>query len=81
MGAKRDLRWVADATHRRSSGRPTVGFFDDLPWVVFGALGRGCSGGGVYAQRKGRNFFGAWSRLFLRFLAGFLFGREREKKN
>ena len=38
MGAKRDLRWVADATHRRSSRRPTVGFFDDLPWVVFEGL-------------------------------------------
>ena len=60
---------------------PTVGFFDDLPWVVFGALGRGSSEGGVCTQRKGRNFFGAWSRLFLRFLAGFLFGRERGKKN
>ncbi|ERJ73396.1 hypothetical protein HMPREF1556_00061 [Porphyromonas sp. oral taxon 278 str. W7784] len=56
-------------------------FFDDLPWVVFGALGRGSSEGGVCTQRKGRNFFGAWSRLFLRFLAGFLFGRERGKKN
>ena len=81
MGAKRDLRWVADATHRRSSGRPTVGFCDDLPWVVFGALGRRSSGGGVCTQRKGRNFFGAWSWFFLRFLAGFFFGRELGEKN
>ena len=82
---KRCLRGVQGATERgdgearwrgqkgiycRSSGRPTVGFFDDLPWVVFGALGRRCSGGGVCTQRKGRNFFGAWSWLFLRSGAG-----------
>ena len=44
-GRKRNLLWVVEATYGRSVRRPTVGFFGDLPWIVFLPLGAGEAGG------------------------------------
>ena len=42
-GLQKNLLWVVDATYCGSQVKPTVGFFDDLPWIVFEAQRtRGC---------------------------------------